>query len=239
MKPKIKSRIRTHADLARALGVSRQLVSTWNKKPGAPKNLDLQAWQEFLTTSARIQVRFSEQDKIKLGLLKIRILRAQAQKVECANSVLAGELLDKTQTGDLAANAVAAIFATLDERLLRDGPTRLAGLDEKGTYLVMQDVLAGAHDDCRVALAKLGGESVPDYERKLFTQSQVDAELYQKAFRDGCSSTWMQFIEWRTARDAESAVDRRTWCVQRASENLPVPNATPEELAATPGLKKS
>lgn len=169
---------------------------------------------------------------------RLRIARAMAHKLETANTVKSGQLLDSEQVGQAVSMAVIELFAELDLALLRDLPQRLAGLESKAIFFILQDAVNASHDACRNRLSSLAGEKVEPFTRRPFVESQAVAENYQRAFQEHMSADWMQFVAWRDARDAESAAGRRAWCVKRAQENMPVPDATDQELQEVEGLRR-
>jgi hypothetical protein len=118
------------SELARALGVSRQLVAYHQKQPGAPAVHLVAAWQEFLSMQggARLAATYSAEDKAEIGKLKKRLLAAQVVALETENEREAGRLIPLAEVKTQAADALAFVFSETD-RCERETPAALAGLE--------------------------------------------------------------------------------------------------------------
>lgn len=152
--------IQTYSDLARALHVSPQLINSWRKRPGAPKDFDLPRWQEFLATSARLPARFSAKDRLVLGGLKIRLLRSQAEREERRNQTEAAETLNRVDVGFGLDRGIAQLFNSVNQIFLNQFPAQLAGLDELQIYRKMEGAIRQLESQTRQELEGMAKEKV-------------------------------------------------------------------------------
>ena len=109
----------TKAQLARRLGISRQLLAWHLRSPDAPKDLrDIEAWRNYLADVAReagLPVKLREQ----IAAERIRLLKAQAEKAERDNAEAAGTLMPVQEAQRQAREAMAMTFSELD-RMCRE-----------------------------------------------------------------------------------------------------------------------
>jgi hypothetical protein len=156
------AKITTHAELARQLKVSRQLVWAAVKRPGAPKplpdgSLDVEAWREFLAET-KLPAKFSEEDRLALGKLKVRKLRAETEREERRNAAEAGETLDKHDVAFALNRAIAQLFDAINQVFLNQMPAQLAGLTELQIAEKVRPSIEQLEARCREELGKLAEE---------------------------------------------------------------------------------
>lgn len=116
----------TAAELARQLGVSRQLIAAHQSKPGAPELSDTESWQEFLAAFGR-EGSTPKELRNQIAAERLRLLKAMGEKAERANAVEAGKMLPADEVADTIRRAVATAFSVIEKSF--DGlPCVIAGL---------------------------------------------------------------------------------------------------------------
>jgi hypothetical protein len=115
-------------ELAKKLGVTRQLLSAHKKNPLAPKTNSFADWKTFLATigrdgSAPIDVRR------KIAEKRLAILHEQHIAAQRENAKAAGDMVSFQECRRQASEAAATYFAEW-ERGCRELPPILKGMDE-------------------------------------------------------------------------------------------------------------
>ena len=126
MKPKLKNKKPTQSSVAASLGVSRQLLAAYVKKPDAPALDDLTGWTIYLAQKGRIG---SVPPDLRRAIAQERlaILRETKKKLARENEVQAGRMMPTADAQRQAAQAMTLTFAEL-ERRDRELPPAMAGL---------------------------------------------------------------------------------------------------------------
>lgn len=117
----------THAELAKALGVSRQLITAAIAKGGTPPLGDVAAWKAHFAATGRTGSLPPELRR-KIGEARLAILEEQRIALQRENAQKAGELMPTADAIREAGEAMAAVFSEF-ERFAREAPPSLAGLD--------------------------------------------------------------------------------------------------------------
>ena len=125
MRPKSKAPKPTQSSLAKALGISRQLVAAHARKPDAPKLDDLTGWTAYLAQHGRIG---SAPDDLRRAIAqeRLEILKETKAKLVRDNKVEEGKMMLCSSAVKQAAEAGGYMFAEL-ERMARELPPALAG----------------------------------------------------------------------------------------------------------------
>ena len=126
---KTKKEVTEQVKLAKALGVSRQLISYHAKKKHAPSINDTEAWREFLLAEGR-DAGLPKHLREELAKQRLRLLTEQADKLEMENAVKRREVINfesvKQFIRDINQNC---FFGELD-RLANEFPSALKGQNE-------------------------------------------------------------------------------------------------------------
>jgi hypothetical protein len=115
----------TQRSLADLLGVSRQLLASHMKKPGAPALDDLAGWQVFLAQVGRIGSAPPELRRA-IAQERLEILKATRRKLDRENAIADKELISVSEVV-AQCNAAGALFMDSLEKLCREAPPLLAG----------------------------------------------------------------------------------------------------------------
>lgn len=118
---------KTHSELAKTLGVSRQLITAAASKPDAPKIDDVDAWREYIAAHGRTGSLPADLRR-KIGEARLAILEEQKISAKRENARQAGELVPMLECQRQAAEAMSYTFSEL-ERIAQTTPPALAGLD--------------------------------------------------------------------------------------------------------------
>lgn len=116
----------TQTAVAKQLGISRQLLSSHLKTPGAPSLDDLEGWRTFLAQVGRSGSAPPDLRR-KIAVERLGILKEQRAALARKNETEAGELMPCASAARQAAEAMGYTFSEL-ERLCRETPPSLAGL---------------------------------------------------------------------------------------------------------------
>ena len=119
------------AEAARLIGLTRQTLSNYRKagceafKDNGRVNLaELEAWMA-------LQGREAGRLPSDLGRARVRLLKAQAERVEYENKIRLGQLVDINEISMKSQTAVALILTALERIFGRELPPALKGRDEK------------------------------------------------------------------------------------------------------------
>lgn len=110
--------------LADALGVSRQTIYEWRKKPNAPATADIDSWHKFSKENAMAAGRSDTLEGAKLALLHEQIERARR-----INQLHARELIPVAEVVSDARDAVDAWCSACRQLFEGEAPSRLIGKD--------------------------------------------------------------------------------------------------------------
>jgi hypothetical protein len=120
----------TASDLAKILGVTRQLIAFHRKKPDAPALGDVEGWRVFLAAVGREGSHaMTKELRERIGKQRLRLLRALARKAETANAIAEGKLI-ATETVLAGRKIFVQVFWAEIMRIVRDFPSILKGLNE-------------------------------------------------------------------------------------------------------------
>lgn len=149
MKTAPKTKPNTPSQLAKALGISRQNLAYHRGLPGAPKSLNVDEWKEyFALDAARMPVVLSKEDKQAVAALRLRILKAKAERDELELAGRRGEQVSRARVQLAIAASVSGAFNVLNRRLTQELPPTLVGLDA----ITIQAQVASAVDEALEAL---------------------------------------------------------------------------------------
>lgn len=146
---------RTQSELARALHVSRQVISYHIRQADAPPISDLAGWREYLATSARLPAVFTSEDKQVIAALKVRLLQSQVELSERKNAVDARQFVAAEQVREQCLKHIGALFCSLERLLVSEMPVRCKGLDEIGIYGVTKPAFDKICAECRASLGEM------------------------------------------------------------------------------------
>jgi len=147
MKPKLKNK-NTQSSLATSLGVSRQLIAAYKRKPDAPALNDLTGWTIYLAQKGRIGSAPPDLRR-EIAQERLGILRETKKKLARQNEIEAGRLMETADAKRQAAEAMALTFSEL-ERFANEWPPALAGQDADSIY----ERIHSAIESLRVTLKK-------------------------------------------------------------------------------------
>lgn len=146
-----KQNITTPSGLAKALGVSHQLIA-WHQKKGGPKGYDKEEWEEYFAAkgragSAPAELR-AEMAKEKLGILQeVR----HAKKRE--NKIKDGETIGTALVTTFVQNLIGNIFFSELERMSLEFPVTLKGKGEVEIHEAVLKDIASLKKTLRTKLA--------------------------------------------------------------------------------------
>ncbi len=116
------------AQLARELGVSRQLIQVHRKKsPDAPKDLNIEAWKKFLATKGRIETAPEDLHR-QIAREKLAKLKLEKEKLSDALRVSRGELIEFEAVDSFLAQIVGVDYSAELDRMSQELPPVLVGL---------------------------------------------------------------------------------------------------------------
>lgn len=125
----------TQHELAQALGVSRQLVARYRKKPGAPPINDLDAWIEFIAGEGARSETLPVKLRAALTEQRIRLLKAQADKAELEHSVIRGELIEFKEVEAMVHEVIGVGYWGEYDRMSFEMPPNLVGLSAQQMFI--------------------------------------------------------------------------------------------------------
>lgn len=120
--------VKTVSDLLAALGgISKQTLSRWRKKTGAPlsdpkKGHNVTAWRRFAAAQNLIGDNSSES-------LRLRKLRAEAEEKELKTALKKGELISRELVRQAWLEKTAAAITNLRAKLEKELPPLLVGME--------------------------------------------------------------------------------------------------------------
>lgn len=120
----------TQIKLAATLGISRQLVAHHQRSGNAPELSDTAGWIEFLAVHGGRQGSLPKDIREKIGKERLRLVRAQAEKVELENQVKRGETIEFVLVTRMIRQVVTCTFFSELERLCAEFPSGLKGQNE-------------------------------------------------------------------------------------------------------------
>jgi hypothetical protein len=119
----------TQSRLAALLGVSRQLIAHHVKTGKAPKLTDAEAWFEHLAVNGR-EGSLPREMRKEIAQERLRLIRAQAERVEIENQEKRGETVQFSVVLNLLHQIVGVFFFGELERLAFEFPPLLKGKNE-------------------------------------------------------------------------------------------------------------
>jgi|ERR1043165_2143102 transcriptional regulator with XRE-family HTH domain len=119
----------TQSDLAKQLGISRQLVAHHQKTGKAPALDDLSGWVAYLAACGR-EGSVPKQYREKIAEQKLRILTATAAKLELEKDEKEKTLINRDNAFRFIDRMVGQIFFGELERLKMELPNTLVGKNE-------------------------------------------------------------------------------------------------------------
>jgi|ERR1043166_7981596 hypothetical protein len=158
-KPKPASAVpATAAELARILGVSRQLISAHQKDPDAPPIGDVDGWTAYLAAHGREQSGPPEL-RAQIGAQRLALLTAIRHREELKLSRERCEMLDKAEVQAAILKGTAVFFSALDRLAGMELPAQLRGLDEAGIAQRLAAAVEQLKAMLRDGLAKLANDA--------------------------------------------------------------------------------
>jgi len=127
----------TQQELAKALGVSRQLVARYRKKAGAPPIDDIDAWIEFVASHGGRSETLPVKLRAALMRQRIRLLKAQADKAEGEEAVRRGELIEYAEVSAVLHHICGGYWNEID-RLAHELPPNLVGLSAAQIFVELK-----------------------------------------------------------------------------------------------------
>lgn len=159
--PKLpKATAKTIVELAKTLGISRRILSTWRRKyKDAPKPRanglhDIAKWLDFIrkhSLQAQIGSVETDEDTTENEILKARKLRAEVELAEHKVSVAKGEYVSIDTVKGVWGEHIAQVRKTLENRFLNELPPTLAAMEDAVSIRQrLQDVI----DECCAAMVE-------------------------------------------------------------------------------------
>jgi hypothetical protein len=140
--------------LAHELGISRQALGRHRTKPGAPALTDVAGWEEFLAAHGR-EGSAPPELRRKIGVQRLRLLRALATRAEYAASKERGELISRAEV-QFALSKGTSVFWTALEEMAQKLPADIKGCDERTCHAKLLVWLETARHGLLDGLGKLG-----------------------------------------------------------------------------------
>jgi hypothetical protein len=132
-----KPALRGDADLARALGVTRQAIATHRKRnKDAPQGLDIGAWKAFLAAKGR-EGSTPEAVHMQIALRKLSILASKDEKDKDDLALSRKNLIKWQDMQHIVAKLIMGLYWGGFDRFIQEWPPKLAGLTPQQihTYL--------------------------------------------------------------------------------------------------------
>jgi hypothetical protein len=222
--------------LAASIGISRTTLYSW-KEAGAPIDRGEGAILEWAMAENR---RGSDNDEMRAA--KLGVLRETERRLKIANDEKTSVILKREDVEREAAQAMGLLWQSLDRAFGYELPPQLVGCsdaNEIASRLAVQ--LEKFKGVLRLEFRRVDGEQIPAAE---YLAVQLSAEAVtvlqicsHRAWNEKVTAEWSRFMDWKRLTDEQQAARRRAWCIEAAAKNLPVYDATAEELAAYPGLR--
>ena len=167
--------------------------------------------------------------------------RAQTKREEMRLSVEAKEVIPISEAHSQAAQAMGAVFAGLS-RMAGELPPVFESMNANQIAMRFNTAIELLRAELKHAFAQIAGDVDVQSEAFKAGEQAVRREFFAAvrriAFEQNIANEYDRFLEWRRQDEAERGAKRRAWCKERAAVGLPVPDATAEELAKFPGLKR-
>jgi len=151
----MKTKVRNQNQLAKALGVSRQLIAHHVKSGNAPPLSDVHAWAEYLAAHGR-DGSVPPELKPKFLLLRLAILQETERKLTRDNAHADGRLIDRSSVVTGCREAMALTFGELERLFLSELPPIARGLDEHGIKAEAERLLVELMATAKPAFEKIG-----------------------------------------------------------------------------------
>src|SRR5882724_1814710 len=130
MKTKTKSIELTKAARAKELGLSKQNLYWHCKQPGAPKwDAPKAEWVEYLAINERDTSNLPPELKKQIGEQRLRLVRAQAEKIELENAGVRKEQIEWSQVTLFLGETVGRIFFDELLKMQEIFPASMVGKD--------------------------------------------------------------------------------------------------------------
>lgn len=127
MKPKKPKR--TQQQLAKLLGVSRQVIGHHVKSGKAPALEDIAAWESHLAVNGRAG-SLAPESRDEIAVERRRILKATANRLEDEEAMRRGKFIDYDDVKQFHVRLIGQLFSDLDRVFANELPPALKGLDE-------------------------------------------------------------------------------------------------------------
>ncbi len=130
MKTKTKPIELTKAARAKELGLSKQNLYWHSKQPGAPKwDAPKAAWVEYLAINERDTSNLPPELKKQIGEQRLRLVRAQAEKIELENAGVRHEQIEWNTVSRFLGEVLGKIYFGELERMQQTFPASMVGKD--------------------------------------------------------------------------------------------------------------
>lgn len=154
MKPKPNKPPENANQLAKALGVSRQLIAVHVKHPDHPPFSDVNAWNVFLAAHGK-EGSGPPDLKRKLAEKRLEILTETKRQLARENEEAERSVISKAEVSTGIKAGVALMFSELDRLFLNELPPALKGLDELAIKGRCAAAIGKLRDTLREKFAKL------------------------------------------------------------------------------------
>jgi hypothetical protein len=119
------------SELARRLGVARQLISAHRKRPDAPPLADVAAWEFYLSAHGREGSSGPPELRKRIAGQRLRLLQAMTHKADRENRIADGAILDRAEIFTAVARGTSLLFSAMEREFLQEAPPNLKGRNEK------------------------------------------------------------------------------------------------------------
>ena len=238
MKKTTKNPNKSMVAIASSMGISRSTLYAW-KEAGAPIDKGEGAILEWAMAESR---RGSDTDEMRTA--KLGVLRETERRLKLANDEKSKGILKREDVQRSAAQTMALLWQTLDRAFGYELPPQLVNRGDPAEIATLLEAqLDKFKQILRLEFRKLEGEAVPDSEYEAVKISAeataVLAACTAKAWETKIDYEYKAFVEWRRQQQEDLKRRRHAWLTEAAATGKGVPNATVEELAKYPGLKRT
>lgn len=215
----------TTTALARKLGVSRSTLYQW-REDGAP----LDKGESAVLAWAMKETRRNQPDN-ELRAAKLAVLRETERRLKTANDVKSRAVVSLSEVNAAWSTAIGLLWHGLG-RLADELPPAISGLspDAMGRSIALAvDCLKA---DMSAALNEHLGQKidVADAKNQVIAKHVFEV-VSARTFHERCEQDYRQFKKWLTEETKLTAEHRERWLRARAAAEMPVPNASDDEVA--------
>jgi hypothetical protein len=222
---------------AAGLGVSRSTLYAWREQ-GAPIDKGEAAILEWALAENK-----KPQDSEELRAAKIAVLRQTERRLKIANDTKAKEILLRPDVERAMGQIFSVLWQTMDAAFQNELPPSLVALDAHQIAARLNIQLEKFREILRVEWKRVCGAEITaaDYQAaQLSIEAQAALRVCEaRTWKENIHHEWTSFQSWKLNDDRRRAEHRREWCQKQAAAGMTVPNATSEELAQHPGLKRT